>query len=70
MLTEDKLRLLLTDMEADTIERTTSVSYTDKFSQAICAFANDLPNHRKPSYLLIGVTDKGVLFVGAIRGRT
>ena len=61
MLSEDQLKVLLTDMEADTIERTTSVSDTDKFSQAICAFANDLPNHRNPGYLLIGVTDKGVL---------
>ena len=61
MLSENQLKVLLTDMEADTIERTTSVSDTDKFSQAICAFANDLPNHRNPGYLLIGVTDKGVL---------
>ena len=61
MLSEDQLKVVLTDMEADTIERTTSVSDTDKFSQAICAFANDLPNHRNPGYLLIGVTDKGVL---------
>ena len=60
MLSEDQLKVVLTDMEADTIERTTSVSDTDKFSQAICAFANDLPNHRNPGYLLIGVTDKGV----------
>ncbi|MCX6178756.1 MAG: ATP-binding protein [Chlorobiales bacterium] len=61
MLSEDQLMVLLTDMEADTIERTTSVSDTDKFSQAICAFANDLPNHRKPGYLFIGVTDNGNL---------
>ncbi|NTW98731.1 MAG: transcriptional regulator [Geobacteraceae bacterium] len=61
MLSEDQLKVLLSDMEADTIERTTSVSDTDKFSQAICAFANDLPNHRKPGYLFIGVKDNGNL---------
>ena len=27
----------------------------------MCAFANDLPNHRLPGYLLIGVNDKGKL---------
>ncbi|MDK9717813.1 MAG: putative DNA binding domain-containing protein [Trichlorobacter sp.] len=61
MLTEDQLNELLTNMEADNIERTVSLDNTDKFSQAICAFANDLPNHRQPGYLLIGVRDNGVL---------
>jgi len=61
MLTEDQLKVLLTDMEADNVERTISESNTDKFSQAICAFANDLPNHRKPGYLFIGVRDNGKL---------
>ena len=61
MLTEEQLKALLSDMEADHIERTVSISNTDKFSQAICAFANDLPNHRLPGYLLIGVKDDGTL---------
>jgi len=61
MLTEDQLNGLLTDMEADNVERTVSVDNTDKFCQAICAFANDLPNHRRPGYLLIGVRDNGTL---------
>jgi ATP-dependent DNA helicase RecG len=61
MLTEDQLNGLLTNMEADNIERTVSLDNTDKFGQAICAFANDLPNHRQPGYLLIGVRDNGVL---------
>lgn len=50
---------LLSDLESDRVERTTSVSDTDKFCQAICAFANDLPNHRAPGYLLVGVKDNG-----------
>lgn len=61
MLTEDRLMGLLSDLEADQIERTTSVNNTDKFCQAICAFANDLPNRRQPGYLLIGVEDNGML---------
>jgi ATP-dependent DNA helicase RecG len=61
MLTEDQLHGLLTELEADNIERTVSVDNTDKLGQAICAFANDLPNHRRPGYLFIGVRDNGTL---------
>jgi len=61
MLTEVELRNLLAELEADNVERTISVSNTDKFSQAICAFANDMPNRRKPGYLLVGVNDNGTL---------
>jgi ATP-dependent DNA helicase RecG len=59
MLNEAQLMELLSDLESDRVERTTSVSDTDKFCQAICAFANDLPNHRAPGYLLVGVKDNG-----------
>jgi ATP-dependent DNA helicase RecG len=61
MLTENQLKALLSDLESDRIERTESVTNTDKFAQAVCAFANDLPNHRLPGYLLIGVKDNGTL---------
>lgn len=61
MLTETELAQLLSDLELDCVERTVSVSNIDKFSEAICAFANDLPNYRKPGYLLIGVKDDGAL---------
>lgn len=61
MLTEYQLKGLLSDLEADYVERTVSVNNTDKFGMAICAFANDLPNHRRPGYLLIGVKDDGAL---------
>ncbi|MDD5241940.1 MAG: ATP-binding protein [Sulfuricella sp.] len=61
MLTEDQLKGLLSDLEADHIERTVSINNTDKFGMAICAFANDLPAHRHPGYLLIGVKDDGAL---------
>lgn len=59
MLTPEQLQLLLADLESDRIEHTTSTNNTDKFAQAICAFANDLPNHQQPGYLVIGVDNKG-----------
>lgn len=61
MLTGPELRNLLSDMELDRVERTESVSNTDKFCEAVCAFANDMPGHRQPGYLLIGVQDDGSL---------
>ena len=59
MLTLEQLQALMADLESDRVERTVSTSNTDKFSQAVCAFANDLPNHRQPGYLLVGVDDAG-----------
>ena len=32
-----------------------------KFQEAICAFANDLPNSRKNGYLILGAYDNGTL---------
>jgi ATP-dependent DNA helicase RecG len=61
MLTADELRSLLTDLESDRVERTESTNDTDKFCQAVCAFANDMPNHRLPGYLFIGVKNNGQL---------
>ena len=59
MLTDDELRALMADIESDRSERTTSTNNTDKFGEAICAFANDFPNHRQAGYLLGGVDDAG-----------
>jgi len=61
VLTQQQLQLLLSDLESDCIERTVSTNNTDKFAQAICAFANDYPNHRQPGYLIIGANDDGSL---------
>lgn len=55
----DEIRVLLSDIESDRVERTVSTTNTDKFGQAICAFANDLPNHNKAGYLFLGVEDDG-----------
>lgn len=61
VLTEPELMSLLADLESDRVERTTSETDTTKFSEAVCAFANDFPQHRQPGYLLIGVNDSGCL---------
>ena len=58
-MTTDEIRALLNDIESDRVERTISTTNTDKFGQAICAFANDLPDHRMPGYLFLGVSDDG-----------
>ena len=59
MLTTDELRALIADHESDRVELTVSTTKTDKFGEAICAFANDFPNHRQPGYLIVGADDKG-----------
>jgi ATP-dependent DNA helicase RecG len=60
-MTEQELYDLITDHEADRVELTVSTTNTDKFAEAVCAFANDLPNHRKPGHLIIGIRDNGEL---------
>ena len=59
MLTADQLRTLMATPESDRVEKTTSTRNTDKFGEAVCAFANDFPGHRQPGYLLVGVDDNG-----------
>lgn len=50
---------VLLDLESDRVERSVSTTNTDKFGQAICAFANDLVDHRKSEYLILGADDDG-----------
>jgi ATP-dependent DNA helicase RecG len=58
-VTDTELEKLSGDLESDHAERTISVRDTDKFGEAICAFANDLPDHHQPGVLFIGVADNG-----------
>jgi len=58
MITETELLKLLSELESFRVERTISVDKTDKFAQAICAFANDMAGSGLPGYLLIGADDK------------
>lgn len=56
---DQELAALLEDLESDRVERKASISDGKKIRQAICAFANDLPNHQKPGILFIGINDDG-----------
>jgi hypothetical protein len=51
MIAKNQIRFLLGNIENERVGRTISTKDTDKFTKAICAFANDLPNKRKPCYL-------------------
>jgi ATP-dependent DNA helicase RecG len=59
MLTDDELRQRLSDLEAFNVERTEAARNTDKLGEAICAFANDLPDSRTTGVLFVGVRDNG-----------
>ena len=59
MITKDELLDLLKSTETYRVEKTISTTNMDKFCEAICAFANDMPNSKKNGYLLIGVNDDG-----------
>ena len=61
MITKDEILELLHSTETYRVERTTSTGDMDKFQEAICAFANDLPNSRKNGYLILGAYDNGEL---------
>ncbi|QDC36039.1 ATP-binding protein [Sphingobium fuliginis] len=60
-LTDDELIALIDDLESDRAERkeTWNGSAPEKGRQAVCAFANDLPNHNAPGVLFVGVKDDG-----------
>ncbi|HUY31135.1 MAG TPA: hypothetical protein VMV69_00025 [Pirellulales bacterium] len=51
MLTDAELAALLADTESDRVERKASIGDRDRIRQAICAFANDLPDYRLPGDL-------------------
>lgn len=59
MLSDDELRRYLTDLEAVNVERTAGIRDKSKFGEAICAFANDLPDRRHTGVLFVGVHDDG-----------
>lgn len=59
--TDKELEALLNDLESDRAERKESWrgDAPDKGRQAVCAFANDLPDHREPGILFVGARDDG-----------
>lgn len=56
---DQELEVLFRDLESDRVERKATDSDRNKIRQAVCAFANDLPNHRKPGVIFVGVNDDG-----------
>lgn len=58
-MNDQELTTLLNDLESDRVERKASIADRNIIRQAICAFANDLPNHQQPGVLFIGVDNDG-----------
>lgn len=58
-MTDAELEQAMVDTESDRTERKESASAGDRIRQAICAFANDMPDHRQPGILFVGVRDDG-----------
>jgi ATP-dependent DNA helicase RecG len=58
---DQQLETFLADTESDLVERKESWGgdAPEKGRQAVCAFANDLPNHQRPGVLFVGVRDNG-----------
>lgn len=60
-MTDEELAELLRQ-ESDRVERKAALSgdrVKNEVGQAICAFSNDLPNHRLPGVIVIGMQDDG-----------
>ncbi len=60
-ITDTELEALLKELESDRAERKQSWAgdAPEKVRQAVCAFANDLPNHQRPGVVFIGAKDDG-----------
>lgn len=60
-LTDAQLVALLNDLESDRAERKEAWagSAPEKVRQAVCAFANDLPNSELPGVVFVGARDDG-----------
>jgi ATP-dependent DNA helicase RecG len=58
-MTDSELEALLLDLESDRTERKASIADKSRIRQAICAFANDMPDHQEPGVLYIGANDDG-----------
>ena len=58
---DQDLERMLRDLESDMAERKESFKgdAPTKVREAVCAFANDLPDPRKPGVIFIGARDDG-----------
>ena len=59
--TDRELESLLADLESDLVQRKESLKGDSprRIREAVCGFANDLPDHRKPGVVFVGVNDAG-----------
>lgn len=58
---DQELEHLLADLESELAERKENFrgEMSQKVREAVCAFANDLPDHRRPGVVFIGARDDG-----------
>ncbi|MGB5148416.1 MAG: ATP-binding protein [Porticoccaceae bacterium] len=70
-LSDAELTALLDDLESDCVERKAAWAgdAPEKTRQAVCAFANDLPNHGQPGIVFIGANDDGSAAIIAVTDR-
>jgi ATP-dependent DNA helicase RecG len=54
-----ELEVLFRATESDLVERKRSTNLKEEILEAICAFANDLPDHQKAGVIFVGVNDDG-----------
>jgi len=56
-----ELGAMMADLESDLVERKESLRGDSpaRIREAVCAFANDLPDHRRPGVVLVGADDAG-----------
>ena len=59
MLDDAELAALVESGESDRVELKESARDLGPIRQAICAFANDLPDHREPGLVVVGLRDDG-----------
>lgn len=59
MLSDEEIDALFRNVESDRVERKSTVTDRDRIWQAVCAFANDLPDHRKSGIVFVGQHDDG-----------
>jgi len=56
-MTDAELLALFRLAESDRVERKENIANSDRIRQAICAHANDLPNHHETGLVFVGQRD-------------
>lgn len=54
-----EIEVLFRANESDLVERKRSINLKDAILEAICVFANDLPDHQRAGVVFVGVNDDG-----------